>query len=160
RASCCSRSTGEETTMELLVERDVFTEVSTAGALYFDGQAERECFTLELPNHHGCIDEGRYEVVPYQSPHFHCIVPLLVAVPRHPMIEMHPGRTARDTKGCLLLGKDRLLPDRIGRPVPAFDAVMAKLGPTVGHGLTLAWANGRVWVTVRNKPSAPVGAAA
>lgn len=129
--------------MELELVRDTFTATSTGGRLSINGAFQ--CFTLELPDHRGDISEGRFRVVPYQSPNFGMRVPKLENVPSHTYIEIHPGNTTRATKGCILVGLDRQV-DVVLRSRPAFAALLPLL--------ERAWGRGEeVWLTIRS--SAP-----
>ena len=135
--------------MELLLKRDVFTEVSTQGQLSVNG--EFECFTLEdkdrkLENGgtkvfgETAIPRDRYKVELDWSPHFGKDMPHILDVPQFEGVRIHPGNYPRDTEGCILVGKERY-EDFIRDSKIAFDALLAKLN--------LAWAQGEeVWLTI------------
>ena len=118
--------------MKLRVVRDTFTEKSTTGELYIDGQPHM--WTLELPDKNGlpgsCIPQGIYPVVAYLSPKFGRTMPLLQNVPGRSEIEMHWGNTAEDTNGCILLGRTRDT-DYIGESRMAFDSFWERFMPAL-----------------------------
>jgi len=109
--------------MELLLTRDTRTLNSTTGKLSVDGVFY--CFTLEHTDRglksnmdlaeiqarklYGktCIPEGRYEVTHSFSGIFNTDMPLLMNVPDYDETRIHPGNTAADTLGCILVGQSR-----------------------------------------------------
>jgi hypothetical protein len=95
--------------MELLLQRDSYTTLSTQGKLSKEGVFLAE--TLELPKKDGlpgsAIPAGRYRVTVAFSPHFQRRMPLLVGIPNRSEIEMHWGDYVEDTRGCILMGLTR-----------------------------------------------------
>lgn len=107
--------------MKLELIRTVFTDDTTLGELYIDG--EFECHILEdkdrglssdMPlseikklkvKHETAIPYGTYEVKLTHSPKFKKVLPLLVGVPGYSGIRIHPGNTKNDTSGCLNPGE-------------------------------------------------------
>lgn len=73
------------------------------------------------------IPAGRYKLAITPSARFKRPLPILLDVPGFSGIRIHPGNTAADTEGCLLLGKTRISPTQIGESRAAFDEVFARL---------------------------------
>jgi hypothetical protein len=116
--------------MELKLARKTFTEESTIGELSIDGKFE--CFTLEdkvrAVKVHGktAIPEGIYEVIINFSPRFKKQLPRLLNVPNFDGILIHPGNTAANTDGCILVGTTKTK-DFVGNSRVAFNALFPKL---------------------------------
>ena len=53
------------------------------------------------------ISAGRYAVAVTWSPHLKEWLPLLLKVPLFEGIRIHAGNTAKDTRGCILVGENR-----------------------------------------------------
>ena len=117
--------------MTLVLTRRWAEADATIGELFIDGM--NECFTLEdvvrdtlhedgSPKIHGqtAIPAGRYRVIltpspavqrgAMWSPRADTALPLLCDVPGFDGIRIHAGNSAKDTAGCILVGKIR------GRP--------------------------------------------
>tara|TARA_B100000768_G_scaffold118138_1_gene109274 strand:- start:914 stop:1333 length:420 start_codon:yes stop_codon:yes gene_type:complete len=96
--------------INLLLIRDTFSDKSTIGELFLNG--ERMCDTLENPwlnnqKNISCIPEGEYKVrlrLPRESATRHYIHLLVKNVPNRDYILFHIGNTAKDTRGCILVG--------------------------------------------------------
>ena len=96
--------------INLLLIRDTFTEESTLGELFIDG--ERICDTLENPyldnqRNISCIPEGEYSVrirLPRESGTRDYMHLLVKDVKDRDYILFHIGNTAKDTSGCILVG--------------------------------------------------------
>lgn len=106
--------------MKLLLKRVYFAPDYTIGKLSIDGIPF--CDVLEDTNrdknHDGdltdageskvfgqtCIPFGKYKVTITMSQRFNRELPLLLNVPGFDGIRIHPGNTAVDTHGCLLVG--------------------------------------------------------
>lgn len=87
----------------LVLVRDVFTENSIFGRLYFCGQVI--CNTLE--NRSKAIPKGTYTVQNSQSPKFKRELPLIwnSKVPAKRGVRVHRGNDAvKDSQGCVLVG--------------------------------------------------------
>jgi len=97
--------------VNLLILRDTFTDESTIGELFLNG--ERFCDTLELPyrdNQRGisCIPIGQYKVrlrPARQSATRNYLHLLVKDVKNRSHILFHKGNTAKDTRGCILVGQ-------------------------------------------------------
>lgn len=96
--------------MEMTVIRKTFTEKTTIGELWINGQYE--CETLEdrtrapgvkVPKETS-IPYGRYRVVIDFSMRFQKDSPHILDVPMFTGIRIHAGNTEVDTEGCLILG--------------------------------------------------------
>ena len=96
--------------INLLLIRDTFSEESTIGELFLNG--ERMCDTLENPwlnnqRNISCIPEGIYPVrlrLPRESATRDYLHLLVQDVDNRDWILFHRGNTAKDTSGCILVG--------------------------------------------------------
>jgi hypothetical protein len=132
--------------MELDLRRVELSSVCTIGELYVDG--EFECYTLEdavrdrkIPGE-TAIPAGRYQVILSWSPRFRRILPLLVDVPGFEGIRIHPGNTAADTEGCILVGQARGAA-AVFQSRGAFEGLFLKLEAATIVGR-------EIWITIRN----------
>ena len=98
--------------MNLLVERDTFTALSTTGKMYINGKFV--CYTLEpvwldMPTDvkPRAIPEGVYKVIIAYSPKHKRDVPLYEGIDGFEEVEIHIGNYPKDTLGCQLVGLDR-----------------------------------------------------
>ena len=100
--------------MKLRVERLWKKPAYTVGRLYVDGKLY--CNTLEdvvrdlnketkVPGK-TAIPAGTYKVIYNWSPKFGRNLPRLLNVPHFDGILIHPGNTADDSAGCILVGKN------------------------------------------------------
>ncbi|KIO48729.1 DUF5675 family protein [Nitrosospira sp. NpAV] len=116
--------------MELRVERTDRSGDSTIGKLYVNDQFE--CYTLEDVERpvkikgKTAIPAGRYEVVINQSQRFGRLLPLFLNVPNFEGVRIHPGNTAADTEGCILVGETKG-EGSIGQSKVAFERLFNKL---------------------------------
>lgn len=102
--------------MELELKTVFKDDEYTIGKLYIDG--EYFCDTLEdtvreiKPDGTGkikgmtAIPAGKYKVILNMSPRFKRILPRLLNVPHFEGVLIHRGNSAKDTDGCILVGKN------------------------------------------------------
>ena len=106
--------------MQLTILRDTFTEISTQGQLFING--EFFCYTLEDKDRdlyqqtplqdivrqkvfgQTCIPYGMYEVGLTYSNRFKKVMPQIFDVPGFSGIRIHNGNTPDHTEGCPLVG--------------------------------------------------------
>lgn len=124
--------------MKLTVNRNQLTNKSTIGELWIDGKFE--CYTLEDVCRKGikisgqtAIPEGTYEVIIDYSNRFKKDMPHVLNVPGFEGIRIHPGNTAENTEGCLLVGMSKSN-DFIGGSKAAFEKITTKLIEGLKHG--------------------------
>jgi hypothetical protein len=109
--------------IKLKLIRDTFTDNTTIGKLYVNG--EYFCETLEDKDrglHHDlsveenirlkvygetCIPYGKYKVIVTPSVRLKRTLPLLVNVEGFQGIRIHKGNSKKDTLGCIILGTTR-----------------------------------------------------
>jgi hypothetical protein len=143
--------------LDLILQREAPTSDDTLGVLFIDDRFV--CFTLEdtlreVPGKpveswkvygQTAIPAGRYRVtiVPVGAP-FNRNLPLLHDVPGYTGILLHPGATAGDTLGCILLGLQRATA-MITSSRPACDLVQQQIEGAIAAGR-------EVWITVLNPP--------
>ena len=97
--------------INLLLIRDTFTDESTIGELFLND--ERMCDTLELPYKDNqrsvsCIPTGSYKVrmrYPRESATRYYLHLLVKDVKDRSYILFHKGNSAKDTRGCILVGQ-------------------------------------------------------
>ena len=119
--------------MKLQLNRCWLTTKATIGKLLVDEVFE--AFTLEdryrpppepkVPRE-TCIPVGDYDVVITHSPRFGVMMPLLLGVPGFQGVRIHPGNTAADTEGCILVGRARS-GEAVQQSRNAYDALFVKL---------------------------------
>ena len=137
--------------MEIRLRRRWTERDATLGELTCDGTFE--CFTLEDEVREGdimvvkvagktAIPAGRYQVVITRSQRFGRDLPLLLNVPNFEGIRIHPGNTAANTEGCILVGTKRG-PARIDDSRTAFEALFAKIQAALAGG-------DRCWITIED----------
>ena len=118
--------------VNLLIIRDEFTDKSTIGKLFLDG--ELFCYTLELPYRDNqrsisCIPAGEYKVrmrTAKESATRDYLHLLIEDVKDRTYILFHRGNTAKDTRGCVLVGQSRQQ-NRVNNSTLAMDLLMKEI---------------------------------
>jgi hypothetical protein len=135
--------------MQLFLKRKWFSPESSIGELSIEGLAFK-CFTLEDPVRDGlkiygrtAIPDGTYGVDITMSARFKRFMPILRNVPGFEGIRIHTGNTARNTEGCILVGRTRGL-DWIGHSRDAYDELYGILDCALDSGE-------RVFITITNE---------
>jgi hypothetical protein len=132
--------------MDMFVTRKWFTDTSTTGQLVL---GDFKCFTLEDKVRppgvkvygETAIPAGRYRVVVDESARFRRPMPHLLDVPMFTGIRIHPGNKARDTEGCILVGRTKLM-NWVGESRLAFEALFP----------LILRAQPDLWVTITDEP--------
>jgi hypothetical protein len=128
--------------VNLLIIRDTFTDKSTIGKLFLNG--EMFCDTLELPyldnqRRISCIPEGEYPVrirLPRESATRDYMHLLVKDVPNRDYILFHIGNFPRDTKGCVLVAQSRKQ-DAVYNSTLAMDLLMKEILNLGGTNINL-----------------------
>jgi len=125
--------------VKLLLVRDAYTLQSTLGKLYVDGNYQ--CETLEDCDRQletggdkvqddTAIPRGTYKVTIDFSTRFGKDMPHVLDVPQFTGIRFHPGNSAYDTHGCVLVGLRRGS-DYVSQSVVAFNQLYVKLDAAI-----------------------------
>jgi len=128
--------------INLLIIRDTFSEKSTLGKLFING--ELFCDTLELPYINNersisCIPAGEYKVrlrLARESATRDYLHLLVKDVPDRDYILFHRGNTAQDTRGCVLVGQSRKQ-DRVNNSRLAMDLIVKEILNLGGENINL-----------------------
>tara|TARA_R110001592_G_scaffold122052_2_gene328402 strand:- start:705 stop:1109 length:405 start_codon:yes stop_codon:yes gene_type:complete len=128
--------------INLLLIRDKFTDESTIGELFLNG--ELLCDTLENPwldnqKNISCIPVGEYPVrirLPRESATRDYMHLLVKEVKDRDYILFHIGNTAKDTRGCILVGLGSQQ-DFVSNSVLAMDLLMKEILNLGGENINL-----------------------
>ena len=125
--------------MKIRVVREQYRPGSTIGRMFVDGVFE--CFTLEdgirTNKVYGetAIPAGSYSVVVNYSPRFKTSLPLVQNVPNFEGIRIHPGNTAANTLGCILVGRNwRSGAEEVTASRLAFEPLRRKIVDAIARG--------------------------
>ena len=155
--------------MEITIKRIYFNEQSTIGALQVNGEYLMDTLEPKAINWQvekkvmgeTAIPEGRYRLRMRHSAHYRCDMPFLEDVPYFTGIMIHTGNTVKDTRGCILVGKNltpnlttNLTPNLTPSPSPKERGVLSdsrKNFLSLYGRIERAIERGEeVWVTVRS----------
>jgi hypothetical protein len=131
-----------DSTINLLILRDTFTDNSTIGELFLND--EFMCDTLENPELNNvrnisCIPEGQYSVrlrTARESATRDYLHLLVQEVPNRDYILFHRGNSAKDTSGCILVGVGRKQ-DFVSNSTLALDLLMKEIINLGGEKINL-----------------------
>ena len=137
-----TKNNTEDRDVNLLIIRDTFTENSTLGKLYLNG--ESFCDTLELPYRDNqrsisCIPAGQYKVrlrYAEESASRKYTHLLVQDVPNRSYILFHRGNKPSHTRGCILVGQTRQQ-DFVGNSTLAMDLLMKEVINLGGEKINL-----------------------
>lgn len=126
--------------MNILLERTWCGAKCTIGMLSIGGAYE--CFSLEDVVRaekiagETAIPAGTYNVVITPSNRFKRDLPLIENVPGFSGVRIHPGNTAADTEGCILVGLAKGK-DYVSESRKAFEALYQKIKAALDRGETV-----------------------
>lgn len=98
---------------KIRIERDAFGAFSVGGKLYLETDGEETLMGYTVEPTEAKIPEGNYLVEMKFSQKFKWERPRLKDVPGREAILIHEGNTAADTKGCILVGKERVITEGV-----------------------------------------------
>ena len=132
----------EDKGVNLLIIRKIYSDNSIIGNLYVNG--EQFCYTLELPwkgnqRSVSCIPAGLYNVRlrPARQSDTRDYLHLLVEdVHNRSYILFHRGNTAKDTRGCILVGQN-YKQDFVGNSTLAMNLLMKEIINLGGENIKL-----------------------
>ena len=136
--------------MEITVKRIYFRDTYTIGAIQVNGKYQMDTLEPRAINWQKekkvagltAIPEGRYRVQIAYSKTFKRKMPYLVNVPNFVGIMIHTGNTAKNTRGCILVGKNTAV-GKVTESRIHFNRLYAQIAEAIDSGE-------EVWVTVRS----------
>lgn len=139
-------------TFELKLKRVALKETYTIGKLYVDGVYFSDTLEDKVRDYNKdgdledagetkiygetAIPYGRYKVILNLSPRFRRILPRLMGVKHFDGILIHPGNTAKDTHGCILVGVNNQV-GRVNNSKETFDRLFELLQQANEQGKTI-----------------------
>lgn len=133
---------------KIQVSRNIFTNNSTIGDLFFAG--EFVCATLEDTIRNmkvvkkTAIPAGNYKIELRHSPKFNRVMPYLLDVPYFEGVMIHWGNDAENTDGCILVGsKEENKADWISSSRKAFETLYSMIEGAIKGGT-----GEEVWISI------------
>jgi hypothetical protein len=139
-------------TLELKLKRVALKETYTIGKLYVDGVYFSDTLEDKVRDYNkdGDLEDagetkvygetavpyGRYKIILNLSPRFKRILPRLMGVKHFDGILIHPGNTAKDTHGCILVGVNNQV-GRVNNSKETFDRLFELLQQANEQGKTI-----------------------
>lgn len=132
-----AKETEKDNTLELKLKREYLKDTYTVGKLFVNN--EYFCDTLE--DKYRDLDKdtkvygetaipcGTYGVILSISKRFKRVLPEILDVPGFTGIRIHSGNTAKNTEGCILVGKNKIKGGVIDSRI-TLDSLMDKLADT------------------------------
>ncbi len=126
--------------MKLDLYRKPSANGATLGELHLDG--DFFAYTLEdvvredKIKGETAIPPGTYKVIVTWSPRFQRRLPLLLDVPDFDGVRIHPGNTAQDTEGCILVGT-QISTNMVLNSRAAFEALFKRLEQALANADTI-----------------------
>ena len=136
--------------MEITVKRIYFRDTYTIGAIQVNGKYQMDTLEPRAINWQKekkvagltAIPEGRYRVQIAYSKTFKRKMPYLQNVPHFVGIMIHTGNTAKNTRGCILVGKNTAVGTLTESRIH-FNRLYTQIEEAIDSGE-------EVWVTVRS----------
>lgn len=136
--------------MEITVKRIYFRDTYTIGVIQVNGKYQMDTLEPHAINWQKekkvagktAIPEGRYRVQIAFSKTFKRKMPYLMNVPNFVGIMIHTGNTAKNTRGCILVGKNTAV-GMVTESRIHFKRLYAQIEEAIDSGE-------EVWVTVRS----------
>lgn len=142
--------------MRIRVERKYKRDTYTIGRVYVNGTYFCDCvedrdrgLDSSMPlaeirktkvSGETAIPYGEYEVLITYSPRFRRKLPILLNVPCYEGVRIHPGNTAADSAGCLLMGRNSVV-GRVTNSRYWTDRLIDLIQRSLNRGE-------RVWITI------------
>lgn len=138
--------------MRLTLKRIAKRKGYTIGRLYINGK--RFCDVLEDEDRglsdvmtedeirsikvkgETAIPVGIYKVILNYSPKFKCVMPLIANVKGYSGVRIHSGNSAKDTEGCLLVGKNTIV-GRLTDSRNTYEALFKRLQQKGSNDITI-----------------------